>query len=513
MPLNDNVVFNNLERTVSDDANIIQSLSGRLLAETVRGMARRFKVGGVSSEPSTFGVASGLKISTSGTNAVVGEGILAIYGVASSPPLVPVPDALDSNTRIGLLTSSVSLPVPSRGVDTYWLIQARVERSDTLIESRDIFNPVTQTYTSTPSIVKRQESKAVASLKEGTTTTIPAPDTGYVRIGAVMLTAGGGSIATNATHQLVPQFGDISTEYSDTGTCNRTSFKHRSNQQINEASTGSYFHFAAEVNGYKLWAKTDNTTTDTTLRDTAFIDPNYTGSASTSEMWWYVYLAAPDDYVPENFYSNGTTMDVEHRGLIISSRVRPDVHGLNNSSLGVPNPLGGTILAGNAACVGIFRTNGTGTNIDFVDVSTGGLGRVEKQQFRQGSGSGFVMNNGNNFLANTYDLATLGVSSTEDVPFGVQLHCWIANQLTTGIDTTPPPYAIIATFTMTNDTSGNHENIYCPLEGFTNRRFDLHPEEDSLSMTLYITKIDSAGSTSTDTAVSVFNAGLLGYSF
>jgi hypothetical protein len=513
MGLNDNTKINLLERVTSSDLNEMQSLSGRLMSEAIRGLGRKFIAGGIPSELSTFGVASGLKISTSGVNVVVGTGVLVQSGMPNDPPDVPIPETFDSLTaRYGLHLASTSLPVPARGVDTYWLVQGRVERDDTLTATRDIWDPGTLTFVPTAGQLKRQESKVVVELKEGTTTTIPAPDTGYSRIGAVLLLTGAGSILTNNTFQLVAQFNELSSEASDDGACNRTSFRHRSNFQINEISTGSEFNFAAEVNGFKLWAKTNNTTNDTSLRSTPFIDTNHTAQLATTDLWWYIYLAAPDDYIPENLYTDGSTMDVEHRGLIICSRTRPDINGCNSASLGVPLPLGGTIAAGKAAFVGVFKSNGAGTTgIDFIDVSAGGRGRVEKQQFR--SATGFVMNDGNSFLAGTYNLAVLGAGGTEDVPYGVQLSCWISTVVASGIDITPPPYALMCEFGMTNDAGTNLERVLLPLDEFANARFDLWPEEDSLSMDLVATKIDQTGTPDATATTTTFWAGLLGISF
>lgn len=508
MALTDNVVWNDFEQVTSDDLNDLQSLSGRLISETVRAMARQWSEEGNPTERTSFGIASGLKIASGGTSIIsVGTGLLAQQGVTPSPPDVPTPEALDSSVRVGLLLSSEALTVPSRGVDTYWLVQGRVERAVTLSESREIFNPSTG-LPSPQTVDKRQESQVVVELKEGTTTTIPAPDTGWVRVGAALVTVAG-SIVTGATHQLATQFSDLAPHIMDTGVTNRTSFVHRSTNEVGEVSIGSQISFSAELNGRKAWIQNNGFKS---LRDALFIDTNDTGSTSTDGLWWYLYLCAPTDYMPSNMYSSGSGTAFDHRGLLIASRTRPTKGGLASADLGIPLPIGGTLPKEQAAFMGVFKANGTGANTDFIDVTAGGFGRVAKAAFRNGS---FTMNDGNSFLAGAYDLAILGASSQEDVPYGVQLDCYCETPDSAGIDASPPPYGVKCTFRMTNDSStvSDHPIVYMQTDGFDHKRFLLSPEEDSLSITLAADKLDAAGATDATSTTASFEAGILGIRF
>jgi len=499
MTINDLNIQNTLERVISDDMNERQTLASRQRGELARAMTRRFSVGDAPSELGSYAIASGLKVTTSGTTAIVGTGWLGYWGAPSNPPDVPTPGALDSSMRVGLNMNPVNLAIPASGSNVWYLVQARIKQSITLNEARDIYNPSSTNF-SPANVDKRKESTVDVELKAGTATDIPTPDTGYVRIAGFLMVAGGGSVNSYDIFQLVTQMQDLTNTEAVNHVCKRTDFKFQTDSGHGNASDLVEFSLSAEVNGVKLFAKTNASTIKTKIRSSRFFDSADVGLIAIADYWWYVYLAAPDAYTPENYYTDGgTDYEVESKGFLIVSRTPPDDYGLNSATITSPSPLAQAITAGQAACVAVFRASGTGQDLYSMQVKSSGVGVMHRQPI---TGTTFDLTNTNEYLGPSgptgtgsvvYNLATTNVGSTEIVPKGVGLKLFIESKIASAIETTPPAYGVEINLYWTND-GGNGYVAQMPATTYGAYSFDTHPVDVSdLSFTVAAIKRNASG--------------------
>lgn len=404
MTIQDHIQYNTLERVISDDANNAQNLSGRERAEMFRALAREFEVAVPANAPVRSHVCSGLNVSVSGgTSFVVGPGLLG-QQIAASPPQVPTPGALDSSYRFGINYTNASVADPWDASDAYWLLQARVEQVVALQETRDIYNPTTQVFApSGAPIDKRLESQIVYTWKKGTATALPSPDAGQCPLAGVFRPIGGGAIAIDDVFQLAIRVSDLSNFKSEQGANKRSKFRWGSVEGITANSPDVQFDLAGEIDGVKLFART---TADVVINDVEFLDPSDVAVHNVADYWWYVYLAKVGDQLPCNLYSN-----IEHRGVIVASRVPPDDKGRNQALIDVPDPIGGTVAAGDAVHVAMYRSTGT-TNIESVQCNDRGEASIQSILC-------FTMTTGDGWQdTNTFDFATLGPGGTELLPYG-----------------------------------------------------------------------------------------------
>jgi hypothetical protein len=406
MTIQDQSNWNTLERVTSSKLNEQQQLRAREQAEAFRALVRKFIVDVPPSVAPRSHIASGLSLEQSGTTTVVVQPGMLAQQVGSSPPQVPTPGTYDSSYRTGLNLSILDATDPWDSTSAWWLLQARVEQVATT-GTPDIYDPTTDTFAPAGAPIDiRYQSQVVVAWKKGTVTAIPTPDAGYAPLGACYRPAGGGAIADSDIIQLSTQISDLSSFASDDGVNRRTGYRLFTNNGLEtDTSNTAEFQLSGEVNGKKLFARS---LADITIRHADFVDPTYLGDIAIDKLWWYIYLAAPVDQVPSNVYAN-----IEHRGSIIISRVSPDNFGVNSASLTVPDPVGGTISAGEAIFVGAFRAIGTGSDIysQFVDDN----GKCEHRLLAL-----FSMVPGNSYQDNiAFNFATSGISGTEEIPFGV----------------------------------------------------------------------------------------------
>jgi len=476
MSTTDNVIFNTYERAVSDDSNDLQSLLSRQTMEAFQAVARRTLTGGNPIGDVRDHIASGLNCKLVTGNVVVETGVLGQL-VSASPPDVPAPGALDSSYRIGFLFADETMADPYDGTQAWWLLQGRVERDLTLQETRDIYNPGTQTFVATPNIDKRYESVVVLEWKKGTSTTIASPDAGYATIGAVYRNTGGPAITADDIVTLSVQVDDVSNHTSNNGSVKRTNFRFYTNNGEENFSTGVGFNLSGEVNGKKLLANA----APLDLETATFVSPDDVGLIGTARVWWYVYLYAPTDMMPSNLYGSG----IEHRGCLVVSRVAPDENGSNSATITVPNPIGGTIAANTAVHLAVF-SKAAGIFYDFISIRSCGAGRVDKREFNLGGGGSFIMNAGNTYQQGTHNLATSGAGATEDVPYGVALEGYIETDV---LDNTATAFALEVLFQMQRDSSisivssfAHHITIPEPYSA----KFWLEPAHDSSNLTIRV---------------------------
>lgn len=478
MSLLDNSIQNTLERSTSTQKNEAQTLGNRLLAECMRALTIKKQMGGTHTPSNRAHVASGLFVTTDGSQLTVGTGAL-FQEVTANPPDVPTPEALDSSYRIGLNLSAINIADPATASDRYWLIEARVVRNVTLTETRDIFNQTTQSFQS-QSVPKRQESQIETQVVEGTATAMPTPTTGWAPLALVFRPAGGGTIVNDQIIQMSTQLSDFTNVDSSDGANSRSSLRFKTTGARPSANTTVSFNLAAEIDGQKLFARSN---ADTGIRLPINTDPTYSGIRTTTGYWWYVYLApVPGNITPSNLYGS----DIEHRGLLVNSRVAPDLNGRNSAAISVPEPLSGSIATGDAAFVGVFKANGT-SGYNFIDVSKSGHAHIAEDNIMTAQGT---PNYGNGFALN---LDTGGPGSTEDLPFGCYFICRIS---TVAVDTTPSANAYGYRISI-SDTSGRISYpVKIGVRDGGSGRLEI-PARGDLAMTVTADIIGATGSSGT----------------
>jgi len=519
MPIQDSVPVATLERSVSTDFTTFQNLVNRSIAELAASLIRTIEVNIVPTAPTTTvrsHVASGLQIDTNGATIYVRTGFL-IQNVSPSPPDVPTPDAFDSDYRFGLHLADEDVTDPWDGTSAFWLLEGRVERETTLQEFRDIYTPASQTFA--PSAVpldKRYESQIEFQWIKGSATDIPTPTAGWAPIGWAYRPIGGGAISENVVGSLSIQLEDLAPKSSAIGRANVQSYRYGSTQGIGRASTGINCDFQAEANGLKLMYQGSGLQ----IKSAEYVVAADVAALAAAGTIGYIYLAPLPDAMPSKTH-NASSITYA-RGVLILSRTRPNEFGMNNAAITPPAPFTNyTIPAKTAAHVGIIRSNGAGTAIEFVSCSRSGHGRVNAKEFNNGT---FQLAQGNGYLGPagpSYTLVNLGPGGTEDVPWGVQLECYLEHDI---IDTAAAATSIEMTFGM--GTGGAADDIAQPLlwpqmtlstKAWTVREFMLYPQPNDLTMTVAFRPLDTAGVNTgggaADGGTNVFYAGWHGFQF
>lgn len=506
MSLQDSIPITTLERVVSDDFNDESDLNNRTIAEFEKCFCRLEAMGGIPSHLTRGHVASGLFLQLSLGAPVLSTGVLFQDSVAAVPPLVPAPDTFDSPTfRSGLNLTTMALADPWAGVDMWYLLQARVEHVVALLEARDIYDPTTQTFAPGAPIDKRYESRVVTAWKAGGAALIPAPDAGYAPIAALYRPAGGGAIANADVVQLAIQLDDLVPLLSDQYANHRTCKRFRSDSG---APTLATFSLSAEIDGLRLYAHSES---GAAIRTAPFIDSAFAASMAVDGLWWYVYLSHGTNIVPSNVY--GVTVD--HRGLLIASRIPPTDLGRNSAALNAPAPISQVVAAGTAALVGIFRSSGVGSDIHPISIAENGDGFVDKQQFSFAAPGDklFPMTQANTFQNGAHDLQTTGPGGNEDVPLGVQLKCYFEM---TRLDVTALGLAANMLLSLPSAATRRvvlgFRDFHSPVE------FELHPVNGSTvgqsTVTFTVTCLDTTGGAIAWNAANVQNnefvAGIYG---
>lgn len=530
MALNDCVPWNLLERLISNDLNTNSDLIQRMLSEVTRSFSRTISVDDHSTEPTVLvrtHVASGLTVGPNGafTSTIVHPGIL-IQQVPSNPPDVPVPGLFDSTFRVGLLLADEDVGDPWDGVAGFWLLQARVVRTTTLTEVRDIFNPATQTFAPGAPIPKRYESQIEFDWKKGNATDLPLPDAGWAPIASINSTAAG--ITNPQIINLAVQLEELSPMSADTGRAVRHRFEFRSRNgfgQVGIAGGDCYFDLEAEVAGAKCSARTV-AGTQVVIADANYVEAASAAALAVQDTWGYIYLAPLPDAMPKE--APGTFGAPRVHGVLVISRTPPDEHGQNTVAITPPAPFTNYVVPiGGAAHVGLLRVGAGGfPRIAPIAVSASGRGRID---FRQFNNSNFQMTQANGFdgpAGPAYALAGLGPGGTEDVPFGVAIEGCLQHQAVPAV--APVAAALEVTFGMGTGATADAvaspqfwERCILPTMTLSTRRFWLYPhnsaDDPNLTMTLAfiprtIAMANSGGGAGDGVGV-VMEAGMIGFQF
>jgi hypothetical protein len=492
-----NIVINTLERAVSTDFNNAETLMNRLSAEIGRALAFQKTMSATRMPEGDLRehVASGLLGYLSGGTVYVSAGML-MQQIAASPPQVPTPGTYDSLFRVGLLMADEALSDPVDGTNAFWLLEGRVERSVTLTETRDIYNPGTATFApSGAPIDKVQESLVEFTWKKGTATTLPASTAGYAPILGLYRPAGGGAITEVDIIQLAVQLDDL--DPSTDSSAIRTSARLYSDPGIpggiGTNTDDVYFDFSGSINGKRVFARAPG---GVSLRTSTYVDPTDAGVLATSGLWWYIYLVPLTDRMPAHMYGN---TDVDHRGVLVISRTAPNAEGTNGAAVNLPNPVGGSVTTGNALFVGTFRTTGAAARILYVDIARNGEGRVAHVVMvdDQKVANGFLGTGGS-----PLNLATAGAGGTELVPYGCHLKCSLQNEVLDVAGLLNSAVALEMKYEFAGDNWNQQDAAMCFASALNlmNRIFELYhiPGLDSLTLTarsITATLAASAGGT------------------
>lgn len=345
----DTIVFNTLERALSGDVNNLESVHDRTLLESFREMfsLRTLSLGNVPADAPRDVVLGGLEVGPSGSDIAVAPGTL----LQEEATLVPVPGALDCSYRIGTIRTSTVMTMPVPGADSYVLIEGQMVQVVAETATRDIFDPVTQTFT--PTLVDKRLERRVAYFQTTGVTNIPAPTAGRVPIAAVFRPSGGGAVTAAQIIDLRPLWNDtpragfafsLSSSFPQLGrTAVRTASLGAGNSNLVNVSAHGF-----GSNGREMFY-TSSGDIDITA---ALYSAGYTAVAST---WRYLYLCPWRELsVPANWDPAGVA-----RGVLVISDVAPSSQGNlgNGSALTLPSPFNSTVATGRAVCVGaLFRS-------------------------------------------------------------------------------------------------------------------------------------------------------------
>lgn len=361
----DNVVFNTLERCLSDDLNNVQSMSSRTLQEVASQLLSEHSF---TSPGDAFSVSSptsrvigGLSISPSGTDVTIAPGILAQY----STTLSPVPGALDSPYRIGRNDSAVAFDMPDPVADTYYLIEAQVVRNVTANVQRDIFDPGTEAFV--PTFVDKQiEYNIEFQLVTGDSNNFPVPTASddWVLLGGILRPAGGVAVAQEHLFDMRPLVPGSPVERNGITMTKR-------NLQMGKAGANELLRNGAmrlniegKAKGQEIWFETGAesdpwvSVLDTRIEDT--VNPVSTIVSNTTV---YLYLCPWGDVFPRGQIADGRDPDTDavvadtrwnNKGVLCLSEVEPADQGdkTNGDVLNLPAPFSNiTVPAGRAMLV------------------------------------------------------------------------------------------------------------------------------------------------------------------
>lgn len=372
----DRVQFNTLERAVSTDWNDVQSKLGRIMLEELQyaTAGASWSTAAFPTETNGHAVLGGLILGASGSDVTVSPGALAQYSSTLLPALGP----LDSTMRLGINRATATLTTPAPGSDTYYLVTAQMQEVVTN-ETRDVFNPGTQTFAATPGTPKQGTRGLAFRFEAGTSTNFPVPsDPDWRIIGGVFRPAGGGAVT--AAHLF-----DM-----------RRILEAKINQRVDmpgslwqrNYATGAYgtatltgacctklamFDAEGQLNGQRAWFHL-LPGYELPILDASHADPVNVPSAAAAKSWFYMYLCpfSSQDVMPVgqplSMQFIGAGAAVQHtpatRGVLVTSTVPPgNGAGVrqqgamsNSATINLPAPFANwTVPEGKALFLGAFR--------------------------------------------------------------------------------------------------------------------------------------------------------------
>ena len=339
----DNIFITFLERASSSDINNLQSLQARFMADTMRYLLQKRARGNFQSTDG-FGVVAGMPVTASGTNVVVGEGVLMQY----STTLSPTPGALDSPWRMARNPSAVTVSGASPGSTSWYLLEAQMQNVVAATENREIWNPALQIFVSTPVTVQNDRTVRFQLTLGGTS--IPLPSAGWVPIAGVQFPAGGGAPLAIVDMRPLP---DVAEVYNVISRVEDSTFNTISTPTTPSNSIAINSIVAASQCG-PLFSNPSLANVDVTASDV--LSP---GTVLTANSWYYLYLSPwSDNYIkPRN-----AAVSYRNEGVLVLSSIPPTA-GKAYPTAAVPLPApyaNGTVTFSaepSLVCVGALRRN------------------------------------------------------------------------------------------------------------------------------------------------------------
>lgn len=357
--MTDIIQQNTRERITSDDINDRQDIVSRQLAEYLRNACGyRIGFGGGTIESDRNVVFGGYDMTQSGTDLVFSAGAIGVLNAT----LPAVPRTYESDYRYLLNTDPTTLSIV--GVPDGWaLVLVTPEQADTLVVSRDIWDPGAGAFVSTPGQVKTRVQRAAFSLiSTGTATNIPTWLSTQNVIWAGLF-SGGNLVAKVDYRNLM----DTLASADDCGQAGRVE---RRGLRM-ESRTAVRFDLAANLFGVRL---SNVSLADTTLQ--AYAENGLTIGNSTT---YYLYLGLHQAGGLRAVAPRGAYTDTGGRGYMVVSTTAPDPDTLLNPSDITPQAPFAThvIPDGYAICVGAVRTGASTDQInDSQECSLSGLHTV-----------------------------------------------------------------------------------------------------------------------------------------
>lgn len=350
----DSVIFNTRQRALSGDVNDLQSIQTRELADVI---AMRTASAVITDATPNLTqrrnvVLGGLNVIAAGTDVVVSEGVIAQY----STTIVPTPGPYDSGERIAFQRGSANVPVPNPGSDTTYLLEAQMADVVTLTQTRDIFDPGTQTFIPT-SVPVRTERQVTYRFRAGTATDAPAVDSEWVPL-AIVFRPSGAPPASNAEiwdcRPLANGNDGLRMSALPANELGGARVLRRRLETLSilgaAASPNVRIDFEAiDATGERLFVRQSGASVAVTALPQSILSAGLV----------YIYLFSGRGRPISNRVSG-----VMHRGLPVLSMVAPTKGGLNSAVITLVQPGGSTwgfdaIDPGEAVCVGALVWTGT----------------------------------------------------------------------------------------------------------------------------------------------------------
>lgn len=357
----DRMQINTRERPSSTDINDLQSMIHRSILDAMRYMHSAASYPVVSGVPSTTirnVVLGGLDVTPNGSDVDVRAGVL----LQDSGSLTPAPGPLDSDYRIGIARSAVTVPMPSPGSESWVVIEAQMTETVTLNESRDILDAGTGNFV--PTLVdKRAERRIQYQTLTGVGTVPDFTGGDWVPIAVVRRPGGGGAVAVTDIYDIRPLWaerlahGNVS-EGSSFAT-DRTQ-KQNWSIAINSESLVVTGIEGKAANGLRLWvAGTFDVSTSGNVVEDAF------GGFSAST-WYYLYLVAFRGQAVRH-------AEATQRGnaLLVLSATAPGLDMIGSGGLTPQAPWDTNTSPNGPVCVGALLRNSANTGFEEIAMVNG----------------------------------------------------------------------------------------------------------------------------------------------
>lgn len=350
----DRIPFILNEQYQSPDLNTLQNLWSRWLTDATYLRGKRddpaVNTAQMSIAANYSVVIGGLEVRASGANIqIIAGGILQIS------PIAPVTDDPFTQTTLSFLVANEVMATPAPGADTWYLLQAEAADVDDPTVIVPIWNGAA--FVPTPGQVKRVRREMVLTLKAGTATSIPTPDTNQVCIAGVFRPAGGGAVLNAHIVDMRPMLPGPRGIARDI----------LKNRWATSALIGNPTTLVMDVrvmsqDGELAYGPEDGVA-PTAFDPTTAAYKSFGSPAIAANQWWYLYLCPlpsfGDFLRPAHLYPSSVG-----QGVLVLSNVAPSTawRRTNSASVAYPQPFTAhSCVTGRGVLVGMLKRNGANT--------------------------------------------------------------------------------------------------------------------------------------------------------